>query len=104
MKYFTLIATFFLSILFSYSIDFDQYFIDKTLRIDYSFSGNSEKQSAYLSQLSQLPQWAGRRSNLSEVLREGNGQVKVTDLRSGRQRLLQSFVSSLTATLSLTIQ
>lgn len=66
----------------SFSQDFDSYFIDKTLRVDYIFAGNSEKQHVFLDQLSQLPQWAGRRHNLSKVLREGNGQIKVTDLES----------------------
>jgi len=71
--------------------DFDDYFINKTLRIDYSFSGNSEVQSVALDQLIQLPQWAGRRHNLSQLLLKGNGQIKVTDIRSGKCIYMEAF-------------
>lgn len=93
MKYFTLILTFLISIHSSFSINFDQYFINKTLRIDYCFAGNNKKQDVYLNQLSQLPEWAGRKSNLSQVLREGNGQVKVLDLESGKCIYIEAFSS-----------
>ena len=51
---------------------FDDYFEDKTLRIDYIFSGNSSSQAISLDQLNQSPRWYGKRSNLSEVPVEGN--------------------------------
>lgn len=91
MKYFTFFCFFFLSILLSFSQDFDSYFTDKTLRIDYIFAGNSEKQDVFLDQLSQLPKWAGRRHNLSKVLREGNGQIRVTDLESKKCIYMDAF-------------
>lgn len=91
MKYFTLISFFFLSILLSFSQDFDTYFVDKTLRIDYSFAGDSKNQHIFLDQLSQLPLWAGRRHNLSEILREGNGQIKVTDVASNKCIYIDAF-------------
>ena len=45
--------------------NFADYFQDKTLRVDYIFTGNANQQSIYLDELSQLPTWAGRQHNLS---------------------------------------
>lgn len=56
---------------------FEDYFEDKTLRIDYIFSGNSSSQAISLDQLNQSPRWYGKRSNLSEVPVEGNGAIIV---------------------------
>ena len=58
---------------------FDDYFEDKTLRIDYIFSGNSSSQASSLDQLNQSPRWYGKRSNLSEVPVEGNGAIIVRE-------------------------
>ena len=58
---------------------FDNYFEDKTLRIDYIFSGNSSSQAISLDQLNQSPRWYGKRSNLSEVPVEGNGAIIVRE-------------------------
>lgn len=58
---------------------FDDFFEDKTLRIDYIFSGNSSSQAISLDQLNQSPRWYGKRSNLSEVPVEGNGAIIVRE-------------------------
>ena len=58
---------------------FDDYFEDKTLRIDYIFSGNSSSQAISLDQLNQSPRWYGKRRNLSEVPVEGNGAIIVRE-------------------------
>lgn len=58
---------------------FDDYFEDKTLRIDYIFSGNTSSQAISLDQLNQSPRWYGKRSNLSEVPVEGNGAIIVRE-------------------------
>lgn len=62
--------------------NFNDYFIDKTLRIDYIFSGNATSEKVSPIELSQLPQWAGRHNNLDSVLLKGNGQIKVIDVAS----------------------
>ncbi len=67
----------------SQSQEFDTYFVNKTLRIDYIFSGNSEKQAIAVDQLNELPQWAGRKHNLSKSQLEGNGQIAMYNLQSG---------------------
>lgn len=62
---------------------FDNYFEDKTLRIDYIFSGNTSRQDISLDQLNQSPRWYGKRKNLAEVPVEGNGAVIVRAHSSG---------------------
>lgn len=57
--------------------DFDRYFEDKSIRIDYQFVGNAQKQAIYLDELVSLPHWAGRRHHLDKLPVEGNGNVTV---------------------------
>lgn len=73
--------------------DFDTYFLDKALRVDYIFTGDAMSETVSLEQLNQLPQWAGRRHHLSELQRQGNGQIKMTDLNSGECIYKDSFSS-----------
>lgn len=91
MKYFFLNITLLFLTVFVSAQNFDDYFIDRTLRIDYTFSGDSKEQQVSLNQLNQLPQWAGRRQNLSELLLKGNGQIKVTDVNSGTCIYMDAF-------------
>ena len=46
---------------------FADYFADKTLRIDYIFTGNAAKQEICLDGLSCLPSWQEGSINLSEL-------------------------------------
>ncbi|GAE23933.1 peptidase M64 [Bacteroides pyogenes JCM 10003] len=78
----------------SHAQAFDDYFQNKTLRVDYLFTGDVSKQAVYLDELSQLPVWAGRRHNLSELPLEGNGQIIVRDL-SSKQCIYKTSFSSL---------
>lgn len=59
--------------------DFDRYFEDNTLRIDYVMAGNADEQHIYLGQLYKQERWAGRRNRLSEKFLNGNGQLTVRD-------------------------
>lgn len=72
---------------------FEHDFSNKTLRIDYLFSGNSKNQYVSVKNLSQLPQWTGRRHNLDSLLRKGNGQILVKDQVTGRCIYKESFSS-----------
>lgn len=91
MKNFILILSFFLLTIGIDAQIFDDYFINQTLRLDYAFTGNHLTQAVSLDQLSQLPEWAGRRNHLSELVRQGNGQVKIIDLKSGKCIYTDSF-------------
>lgn len=71
--------------------DFDQYFQDKTLRIDYIFSGTYNTQHIAVDELLVEPKWYGKRKRLDEVPVEGNGQITVRDHKSGRVIYRNSF-------------
>ncbi len=59
--------------------DFNKYFTDQTLRIDYVFAGDANEQHIYLDKLNAMPKWYGKRQRLSEVPVRGNGQITVAD-------------------------
>ena len=67
MKQFCCTLLFFLATLTSYAQNFADFFQDKTLRVDYIFTGDANRQAIYLDELSQLPSWAGRQHHLSEL-------------------------------------
>lgn len=75
------------------SVDFNNVFEDKTLRVDYIFAGNETHQYIYVDELSSLPTWAGRRSRLCELPLAGNGQIKMTNLKNGECIYKTSFSS-----------
>ena len=62
--------------------DFNHYFEDATLRLDYIFSGNAKHQAIAVDELSRIPRWYGKHERLAEVPVEGNGQVIVRDHRT----------------------
>ena len=72
---------------------FHDFFENKTLRTDYIFTGDAQKQEVYLDELSSLPHWAGRRHNLSELPLAGNGEITMTDKASGQVIYRTSFSS-----------
>ena len=84
-----------LSALFSAKAqDFNTYFDDASLRLDYIFAGNADSQSIYLKDVSRTSSWAGRRTNLSKLLLKGNGQITVTDDSTGTVIYTNSFSPS----------
>ena len=64
---------------------------DKTLRVDYIFSGTAKSQAISLDEMSCYDGWAGRRVNLDTVPVRGNGQIALTDAESGKVLYRQSF-------------
>ena len=94
MKRIYLVAMFMVLFFASISaIDFDEYFADATLRLDYSFAGDAKSQEIYLDQLSRLPRWWGRRHRLDEVPVAGDGTITMRDHRSGKVIYMHSFSS-----------
>ena len=88
MKHICCIILCFCTSIGSYAQNFADYFQNKTLRVDYIFTGDATQQAIYLDELSQLPTWAGRQHHLSELPLEGNGQIIVKDLASVSTKLL----------------
>lgn len=67
-----------------YAQEFDVWFQDKTLRLDYTFSGNSLNQQIFVDEIKYFDSWYGRRVNLDSLLLLGNGQICMKDSESGR--------------------
>ena len=70
---------------------FDNYFECRTLRLDYIFAGNHDAQQIYLEQMCVTPQWAGRKSRLTDVPLKGNGQIRLTDHATGQLLFVHTF-------------
>lgn len=72
-------------------VDFESWFEDGTLRLDYDFAGNAAEQHIALDYLKKMPRWYGKRKRLAEVPMHGNGQIMVMDHASGRVIYRNSF-------------
>lgn len=70
---------------------FDDFFENKTLRLDYIFAGNNKQQFTFLDELIQYDKWYGRKVNLDKLLLQGNGQIRVKDLKSNQIIYQQSY-------------
>ena len=63
--------------------EFNDFFQDKTLRIDYYHAGNHEIDDYYLDEVKIEPFWAGSQVNLIDTFFYGQNYVKVTDPSTG---------------------
>ncbi len=70
--------------------EFDAYFEDATLRLDYVFCGDATHQAVYFQQASRSSAWAGRQHHLTAPLLKGNGQIIVRS-EDGQVRYINSF-------------
>lgn len=64
---------------------------DRTLRVDYIFSGTATTSSVSLSRMSVTDGWFGRTANMDKVPVQGNGEIRMKDCESGRTLYAQSF-------------
>ena len=71
-----------------------QWYIDATLRLDYTFAGTSETQSIYLDRMKSSEGWYGKRHNMNTLPLKGNGIITVTD-HSGKDTLYRHSFSTL---------
>jgi len=71
--------------------DFDEWFLDKTLRLNYTLSGDNRSQRIYLDEMMCSDNWYGRRVNLDSLLLLGNGQICLKDSESGMVLYRYSF-------------
>lgn len=63
-------------------VNFDGYFIPKTLRVDYILAGDATHTGVYLSQMKQEPFWGGSRENLIDTFGYGEFEARVKDLET----------------------
>jgi hypothetical protein len=60
---------------------FENYFYDKTLRMDYYHSGNDKEELYSFDQLIEEPYWGGSKTNLIDTFEYGKYYVKVFDVK-----------------------
>ena len=77
MKKLLIITALLSSCLFASAQKFEDYFEDRTLRLDYTFAGDDCLHMIYVDELVSLPHWYGRRQRLAELPLRGNGQITV---------------------------
>ncbi|MBE9466851.1 MAG: peptidase [Bacteroidetes bacterium] len=65
-------------------INFDDYFISKSLRIDYLLSGDAKEETVSLNKLIQEPFWGGPKKNLIDKFNYGTYRIKVIDSVSNK--------------------
>ncbi len=66
-----------------FAVDFDQYFLDKTMRLDYYHMGNATEEHFSLDQIVYDGIWAGSVNQLIDELRLGKYLFEVIDIESG---------------------
>ncbi len=91
-----LIAAFILSTLMAtHAIagDFETYFKDQTLRVDYMHTGDAASDLITLDQLYVQGAWAGSTTNLIDMLNQGRYMAKVFDLATNRLIFSKGFDS-----------
>lgn len=64
---------------------------DRTLRVDYIFSGTDRTQEISLDEMSCFEGWAGRRCHTDSVAVRGNGQIYLSDCQTDQVLYRQSF-------------
>lgn len=75
------------------SVNFNDYFIDKTMRIDYSHIGNAEEEIITIDKVCMAGVWAGSKKNLIDRFNNGRYYVKVYELDSGKLIFSKGFDS-----------
>lgn len=74
----------FSSLSFSQKIDFDKYFENKSMRVDYSHVGNSNKEEIYLKEIREEKFWGGSHINLIDTFMYGNFMINIIDKTSNK--------------------
>lgn len=74
-------------------INFDQFFTDNTLRIDYLLAGNDKETAIYLWQMKEEPLWGGPHNNLTDPWNSGNYRFSLYDSVSERLLFRKGFSS-----------
>ncbi|RMF58462.1 MAG: peptidase M64, partial [Calditrichaeota bacterium] len=81
------------SVLSAQTIPFDQFFVNKTLRVDYFHTGTATREIISLDQAYQEGPWAGSRTRLIDTLNLGKYLVRVFDVESNQLIFSRGFSS-----------
>ncbi len=69
---------------FAQAADYEQFFTDKCLRIDYELVGRNDTEFVVLKDLLVQGQWAGKKAVSSQLAQLGNYRFSLTDSLTGR--------------------
>jgi hypothetical protein len=75
------------------SLNFDDYFVDKTMRLDYFHIGDSKEEWVTVDQVFEQGIWAGSTRNLIDKLDNGRYYAKIYDSSSGKLIFSKGFDS-----------
>ncbi len=64
--------------------DFNEFFTDKTLRVNFILGGSSDQTEIFIQNMNVMPKWYGRKNNLDKLPVYGNAQFELKDRKSGR--------------------
>ncbi len=73
------------------TVNYDDYFTDQTLRVDYTFAGDQKHTMVFLDELIRTDGWHGRRHHLDELPLEGTGDIEMKDDATGKVIYRTSF-------------
>lgn len=65
-----------------FAIEFDEYFIEKTMRVDFYHLGNTNSEEMILHKIIEEKHWGGSKKNLIDTIRYGNFFFKVFDKKN----------------------
>ncbi|HBX50314.1 MAG: peptidase M64 [Bacteroidetes bacterium RIFOXYA12_FULL_35_11] len=93
MKRFSFLVFLFYSLHLSAQVKFDDFFISKTLRVDYFHSGNLITDMICFEQMKQEAFWGGSKKNLVDIFDYGNYKFSVCDSSSNKEIYSRGFCS-----------
>jgi len=73
------------------SLKFSDYFIAKTLRVDFVMAGNHSTEHVYLDKIRQEPLWGGPHKNLADLYNLGSYRIVLLDSATGRTIFSRGF-------------
>jgi len=86
-----IIAFLLLHLSLSAQIKFEDYFVDKTLRIDYFHTGNHDSDFYSIDELKEEPFWGGSKKKFIDNNNIGSFKFQMYDLKSGNQIFSHSY-------------
>ena len=83
MRYLTFVLCAFLSLTLKAQINYNDYFTENSLRVDFVFAGNAKTEKIYLQEIKKEPFWSGVKENLLDGFNYGEYKFEIIDKKSG---------------------
>lgn len=74
-------------------VEFDKHFEPRTLRVDFTLAGSSERTEVFLEQMKKQGEWAGSHTHLTDSANYGNFRYRLADLETGETLFSRGFSS-----------